>query len=357
VVSVSELKHKFFAFSKSSHGRGEASPRRTAISFAVLSIMMLGAVGLYYYSRTFSKIRYLTDRPIPIPIAEGAIQEVLARATPHLIGMIACAFVLAAVSLSFQTITQSRVLTPSMVGFDSVFIGAQTLIVFFLGARHVLFANPFINYALSAGIMVVVSMLMFGAIMRSHRNNIVFLLMFGLVLSSIVMSSSTYLRLLMTEGDFFQLMARTSVNVNNMNVTIVWITLPIMIGVCAATLFRHRRYNVMVLGSEQAKGLGIHYERELRMNLILIAIGMSAVTALIGPLTFLGLLAVNAAREVFKTYKHLPLFIGSAMMSAVVLIAGQGAMEMIMGAVPVTVFIDVVGCAYVFYLVLKENRI
>ena len=84
---------------------------------------------------------------------------------------------------------------------------------------------------------------------------------------------------------------------------------------------------------------------------------MSVATALIGSLTFLGLLAVNAAREVFKTYKHLPLFIGSAMMASLVLVAGQGVMELMLGAIPVTVIIDVVGCAYVFYLILKENRV
>ena len=289
-----ELKHKFFQFSQGTYSEGQESPKRTAIIFIILSLLIVGAIGVYLYARTIAKMQPLVA--LGIPIAEGSLMLVLGRAMPHLYGMIGSAIVLAVVSLSFQTITQSRVLTPSMVGFPAVFMGTQTMLVFFLGARHFLFANPFVNYLLTGGIMVVVSMLMFGAILRSHKNNIVFLLMFGLVLSSIVMSSSMYLALLMTEGDFFQLMAATSVNVNNMNVTIIWLALPIMAAVVVATLVRHRRYNVMVLGSEQAKGLGIHYERELRINLILIAVGMSAVTALIGPLTFLGLLAVNAAR-------------------------------------------------------------
>ena len=332
-----------------------SEPKRRFIVFVILSILLLAATGLYLYSRTFAKMNPLIE--MGIPIAEGSLGLVMARALPHLYGMIGAAVVLAVVSLSFQTVTQSRVLTPSMIGFDAVFVGTQTLIVFFLGARHFLFANPFVNYVLTAGIMVVVSMLMFGAILRSQRNNIVFLLMFGLVLSGIVRSGSTYLQLLMTEGDFFQVAAAVSVNVNNMNVTIIWLVLPIIAVVVIATLARHRRYNVMSLGPEQAKGLGIPYEREMRINLILIAIGMSVATALIGSLTFLGLLAVNASREVFKTYKHLPLFIGSAMMAAVVLIAGQGIMELMLGAIPVTVIIDLVGCTYVFYLILKENRV
>lgn len=354
-----ELKRKFFAFSRrgisSADGEYQGSTKRIVIVFIVLSLLLAAAIGLYLYSRTFAKMNPLIAAGIPI--AEGSLRQVMGRALPHLYGMIGAAVALAVVSLSFQTVTQSRVLTPSMVGFDAVFVGTQTLLVFFLGARHFLFANPFVNYILTAGIMIVVSMLMFGAILRSHKNNIVFLLMFGLVLSGIVRSSATYLQLLMTEGDFFQVAAATSVNVNNMNVTIIWLVLPIIAVVVIATLVRHRRYNVMSLGPEQAKGLGIPYEREMRINLVLIAVGMSVATALIGSLTFLGLLAVNAAREVFKTYKHLPLFIGSALMASLVLVAGQGVMEMLLGAIPVTVIIDLVGCAYVFYLILKGNRV
>jgi len=356
-VEKLKLRDKLLQFSGRMYEGNEGSKKRNLIVYIVLGVMILGAIGLYYYARTFAKVRYLTDRPIPIPIAEGAIWEVMARATPHLVGIIGASIVIAIVSLSFQTITHSRVLSPSMVGFPAVFVGTQTLLVFFLGAQHFLFANPFVNFLLTSGIMVAVSVLMFGAVLRSHKNNIVFLLMFGIVISGIIMSSSNYLRLMLTEADFFQLMAAINVNVPAVDEGIIWFALPFMVIVVVLTMMRHRRYNVMTLGSEQAKGLGIHYEKELRINLILIAFGMSIVTALIGPLTFLGLLAVNAAREMLKTYKHMPLFIASSLLAMVVLIAGQGLMELMLGAVPVTVIVDIVGCAYVFFLILKENRV
>jgi len=359
VEKIEKLKHKLLAFSASGGSSGlirsEKHRRRTIFVFIVLSVLLLVATGLYLYSRTIAKMNYVISAGVEI--ADGALASVLARALPHLYGMIGAAVVLAVVSLSFQTITQSRVLTPSMIGFDSVFVGTQTMLVFFFGAHHILFASPFVNYFVTAGLMVVVSIVMFGAILRSQRNNIIFLLMFGLVLSSVLMNGARYLQLLMTEADFFQVAAATSVNVNNMNEGIIWIALPIMLAVVVISIVRHRRLNVMSLGPEQAKSLGIAYEKEMRINLILIAIGMSAATALIGSLTFLGLLAVNAAREVFKTYKHLPLFIGSALMAALVLVAGQGVMEMLLGAIPVTVIIDLVGCTYVFILILKENRL
>ncbi|MCL2171907.1 MAG: iron chelate uptake ABC transporter family permease subunit [Defluviitaleaceae bacterium] len=322
--------------------------------FIILALAIAGAVALYIYSRTYLRVfrMGLTRDMIP----PGAIESIMGRTLPALYAMGASAIVLAVVSLSFQTIVQSRVLTPSMIGFDSIFVGTQTVLVFVFGAQSILFIDPYVNYFITAGIMVVISMLMFGFILRSKRNNIIFLLMFGIVLSGIIGSGTRYLQVIMNQSDFFQVQAATSVNINNMNTGIINIALPIMAAVVLATLWRHRRYNVMSLGAVQAKSLGIAYEREMTINLIIIAVGMSVATALIGSLTFLGLLAVNAAREILKTHKHLPLFIGSAMMAALALILGEAVRVFFEWAIPVTAIINLVGCIYVFYLILKENR-
>jgi len=352
-----QLWHKFQFFATSS-GTGTQtihSKKRTVTVFVVLSLLLVAAMALYLYSRTWA--RMLPIISLGVPVSLDAFANILARAIPHLMAMLASAVVLAVVSLSFQTLTQSRVLTPSMIGFDAVFVGTQTALVFIFGAAHVLFANPLVNYLVSAAIMIAISFFMFGFILRSSRNNIVFLLMFGLVLSGIISSGTRYLQIIMNQSDFFQVQAATSVNINNISADLVWYVLPIMAVVVVLTLMRHRKFNVMSLGSQQAKGLGVAYERELNINLILIAVGMSIATALIGPLTFLGLLAVNAARELLKTYKHMPLFTASALIAALALVGGQGVMELLRGAVPVTVIINLVGCTYIFYLILKENRI
>lgn len=352
-----QLWHKFCSFCASSgtSSRTTYSKKRTVTVFVVLLVLLVSATALYLYSRTWA--RMLPIIQLGIPVSPDAFANILARAVPHLVAMLASAVVLAVVSLSFQTITQSRVLTPSMIGFDAVFVGTQTALVFVFGATHVLFANALINFAVSAAIMIAISFFMFGFILRSSRNNVVFLLMFGLVLSGIISSGTRYLQIVMNQSDFFQVQAATSVNINNISADLVWYVLPVMAAVVVFTLLRHRKFNVMSLGSQQAKGLGVAYERELNINLILIAVGMSVATALIGSLTFLGLLAVNAARELLKTYKHMQLFIASAMIAAFALVGGQGIMELMRGAIPVTVIINLAGCTYIFYLILKENRV
>ena len=81
-----------------------------------------------------------------------------------------------------------------MIGFDSVFVGTQTILVFVFGSVSRAFTNPYLNYLIVAGTMVIVSTMMSGFILRKNNNNLVFLLMFGLILSGIVRSGSTYCR-------------------------------------------------------------------------------------------------------------------------------------------------------------------
>ncbi|MDR2421689.1 MAG: iron chelate uptake ABC transporter family permease subunit [Oscillospiraceae bacterium] len=314
--------------------------------------LLLAVSALYIYSRTYAK-----SSRLGIEMTPAAFESIIGRALPALAGMCVAAALTAIVSLVFQTVTQSRLLTPSMLGFDSVFVTTQTLLVFLFGSRSEMFANPYLNYLTAAGAMIAVSTLMYGAVLRRGRDNIVFLLMFGLVLSGILRSGSGYIQVIMDAEDFNRVRAATSVTVNNMNTDIILPVLPIMLFISAALLLRHRTYNVMSLGPEQAKSLGVPYEREANVSLLLIAAGMSVATALIGSLTFLGLLSVNAARELLKTHRHLPLFIGSAVIASLLLVSGQGAAELLQGALPVTAIIDLAGCSYMFYLILRENRL
>jgi len=286
-----------------------------------------------------------------------AFERIMSRTIPAIIGMTAAGGIIAIVSLAFQTITQSRILTPSMIGFDSVFIGTQTLLVFAFGSFTPFFTDPIRNFFVTSSVMVIISMLMFGTILRRNKNNIIFLLMFGIVLSGTVSNGARYLQSLMNFYEFYQVQAATAVTVMNMNTDVINIAWPIIIVVAVLMIMRHRTYDVMSLGAEQAKSLGVAYNHELNYTLILISIGMSVATAMIGSLAFLGLMVVNASRELIKTHRHLPLFICSAAVAILTLVMGSAIEQLLQGAIPLTTIINLVGCAYVFYLILKENRL
>ena len=324
---------------------------RQILIFLTLLVILIAGVAFYILSRTHIKAWRLG-----VELTPQAFAGIMGRALPALVGMTAAAFLIAVVSLSFQTITESKILTPSMIGFDSIFVGTQTLVVFLFGAASPLFINPYLNYLISAGGMVTISLFMYRGILRKSRNNTIYLLMFGLVLSGIIGSGTRYLQRIMTVYEFNHVQAAVNVTVNNMNTEIIFLALPLMVLITILIIGRHRIFNVMILGGQQARGLGVDYEKELQLNLLLIAIGMSIATALIGSLTFLGLLAVNASRMILKTPRHLPLFICSGLVAALSLIIGQGVVEFLQGGIPVTVIINLIGCIYIFKFILKENR-
>ncbi|MDR1509376.1 MAG: iron chelate uptake ABC transporter family permease subunit [Synergistaceae bacterium] len=330
---------------------GARADRRAAL-FALIALLIAASSVLYVYSRTYAK-----SSRLGVEMTGEAFCGIMGRALPALAGMAAASVMISMMSLVFQTMTETRVLTPSIIGFDSLFVGTQTFLVFAFGSSSAAFANPYLNYAISSCVMILVSAAMYGFILRKSRNNLVFLLMFGLVISGVLRNGSAYLQVIMSADDYYQVQAASNVTVNGMNAGIVRHAVPLMALIAAAMAARRRVYDVMSLGRDTAKSLGVHYDREININLMLIAAGMSVTTALIGSLTFLGLLGVNIAREIFRTHRHLHLFIGSSMISALVLISGQSAVELLEGAVPVTAVIDMIGCSYMFFLILKENRV
>jgi iron complex transport system permease protein len=197
---------------------------------------------------------------------------------------------------------------------------------------------------------------MYRMILRNNRNNIVFLLLVGMVLSTLSRSLASFLQTIMDPEEFQSLTIRTEVSISNMNTSIIWIAVPMMLIVLILIVKDLKTYDVMSLGESNAVGLGVSYAKKMNLALIYIALAMSVATALIGPLSFLGLIAVNAAREMLKTYRHLPLLILSSLIGIIFLVLGQAIIIETGYLTTVTVLISMVGGAYMIYLILKENR-
>ena len=116
--------------------------------------------------------------------------------------------------------------------------------------------------------------------------------------------------------------------------------------------------DVLTLGKHQAINLGVDYDRSIRRLLLGVTLCIAVATAMVGPISFLGLIIANIARQLFKTYRHTYLILGSALVGMVVLVAGQLVVERIYHyAVPISVFITVGGGIYFLYLLLSNRRV
>ncbi|AHD05544.1 iron chelate uptake ABC transporter family permease subunit [Paenibacillus larvae] len=260
-------------------------------------------------------------------------------------------------SLVFQTITNNRILTPSIMGLDSLYMLIQTFVVFVFGSSHLAMANKNMNFLISVGLMILFAAVLFKILFRRDGNNIYFLLLVGIIFGGLFQSFSSFMQMLIDPNEFQIVQDKMFASFNNINTDILLIAV-IGMFLVAAYVFRYTKMlDVLSLGREHAVNLGIPYDKIVKRMLIIVAILVSISTALVGPITFLGLLVVNVTREFLKTYQHKFLIPGSVLISIIALVGGQLIVERVFTFnTTLSVIVNFVGGIYFIYLLLKENK-
>ena len=78
----------------------------------------------------------------------------------------------------FQSITANRLLTPSIMGLDSVYLFIKVLPVFLLGTQASVVTNTYLNFLLTLIVMVLFSLVLFqGMFKLGHFRFILFYLL------------------------------------------------------------------------------------------------------------------------------------------------------------------------------------
>ncbi len=288
---------------------------------------------------------------------KGNIGYILPRRILKVVAIILTGSAIAFSTTVFMTITNNRILTPSILGLDSLYLLLQTFIIFMFGSQSLVMMNSNINYFLSIGIMVLFSLALYRFLFRGENNNIYFLLLIGMILGTFFGSFTSFMQVLIDPNEFMVARDRMFASVNNVNESLVYLSLGLMVLV---TLYFSRFYkylDVLALGKDEAINLGVPYDYVVKRLLIIVAILISIATALIGPITFLGLLVVNVTYEFLKTYRHFYLIIGSMLISIIALLGGQFIVEEVFTfRTTISVIINFVGGVYFIYLLLKENK-
>ncbi|OAH54717.1 MULTISPECIES: iron chelate uptake ABC transporter family permease subunit [Bacillaceae] len=281
----------------------------------------------------------------------------LPRRAEKIAAIVLTGTVIAIATLLFQTVTNNRILTPSIIGLDSLYMLVQTTLVFFLGSTSLTVMNKQINFAISIGFMVVFALILYRLLFRREGQNIYFLLLLGLIFGTFFGSFTSFMQVLIDPNEFQIIQDRMFASFNNIQ-TEVLIMATVLTGMTLLYLTKFVKYlDVLSLGKETAINLGVDYDYTVKRLLVIIAILISVATALVGPITFLGLLVVNVAYEMFKTYKHSTLIVASVLVSIVALAAGQLLVEHVFTfSTQLSVIINFIGGIYFIYLLLRESR-
>lgn len=258
-------------------------------------------------------------------------------------------------SIAFQTITHNRLLTPSVMGLDMLYILIQTLIVYFLQFTQ---SSPIIEFFLSIVLMVLMSLVLFKFFFKDNHRNVYFLILSGMVLGTLFSSFSNFLQLMMDPHEFDLVQSRTLASFSSVDerLLIISIGLILLIGFLVG---RHSDdLDVLSLGRDKAINLGVDYSQTVKKHLILISLSVGIVSALVGPLSFLSILVASLARQLVKGFSHKVMFILGAFISIVFLIFGLWMIEQVFNhQTTISVLINFVGGLYFIGLMLKERQI
>ena len=128
----------------------------------------------------------------------------------------------------FQTVTNNKILTPSILGLDSMYMLIQTAVIFLLGSTHVLVLNKNLNFIITLVIMLLFAQLLFGFMLKPGRN-IFFLLLVGIILGTLFSSLSSFMQVLIDPNEFQIVQNKMFASFNNVNTDLLLISILLMV--------------------------------------------------------------------------------------------------------------------------------
>lgn len=277
--------------------------------------------------------------------------------TPKLIAILITAFAIGGASIVFQSIINNVIVTPCLLGMNSLYSLIHTAVMFFAGSSSILVLNGNLSFVVDLVLMGFIATVIYSYMFKKTHHNILYVLLIGTVLTSLFGSMQSTLVRVMDPNEYETLLVSLMASFSNINSEVIVLSLIVL----AAVVFFLRKelalLDVITLGKEQAINLGVDYDRCIRRLLLGVTLCIAVATAMVGPISFLGLIIANLARQLLKTYRHSYLVLGSTLFGMVVLVGGQVLVERVyVYAVPISVFISVFGGVYFLYLLLAHGR-
>jgi iron complex transport system permease protein len=259
-------------------------------------------------------------------------------------------------TLLFQTVTANRILTPSIMGFDSLYILVQTAMAFTLGAAAVVAAPPTLQFGVEVLLMVAFSALLYRWMFTGATRSLHLLLLVGVILGSLFRGLSSLLQRLMEPSEFIILQDLFFASFNNVDPALLGVSAVIVAVVCTVVWRARHTLDVLALGRDVAINVGIDHRKVVMRVLLGCSLLVAVSTALVGPVTFFGLLVVSLGYQLCRGSSHAWLLPIVVLIGAVALVGGQLLLEKVFGfGTALSVVIEFAGGILFLYLLLKGS--
>ena len=276
--------------------RSKKEERRYWILLVTLiALGLLASYGLLVYNN-------------PVPIDSPSFIPVVRRRMFALMAMIIAAVCQSLSTVAFQSITNNRIITPSLLGFEALYSAIHTATIFFFGARAFINFSGTSSFVFQVVVMVLMCLALYGWLLSGKYGNLQLMLLVGVIMGTGLKSLSSFMRRLLAPSEFDILQARLFGSVNNADSEYFPLAIPAVIIVALLLLAYSRKLNVVSLGKACATSLGVNHRFSVIYGLVLVSVLMSISTALVGPLTFYGFLVATLSYQAVPTYDHRYIF-------------------------------------------------
>ena len=271
--------------------------------------------------------------------------------------MVLVGYAIAVSTVLFQTVTNNRILTPSIMGFDSLYVLIQSVSFFFFGAVRVVQTPPEVRFAIESAALVLFAGLLHRWLFRRGTRDLYVLVLAGIVFGTLFGSGSDLVNRLIDPNEFQTLQDRLFASFNSVNEHLLGIS-AVTVALASVVPWRFRReLDVVALGREHALNLGVDHHRVVNRQLAVIAVMVAVPTALVGPITFFGLLVANLARQMLGSFSHRVTLPAAVLLGILALVGGQFVLERLLGyTTALSVVVNLIGGVYFLLLLLREGR-
>ena len=297
---------------------------------------------------SLSGLLYLMPMDYPLTgfIMKLRLQKLLAYLLVAIAGSLA--------TISFQTITENRFLTPSILGIESLYVFMQTIYLFFASKFIGNTGHPLLEFILVLLIQCGFFFCLQPALKKLLQQGFVLICM---ALGTLFRSASIFLQVLMDPNEYDKLQTKLFPSFQRMNMDILSVA-TIIIGLAGLYLLKKNAIlNIFHLDKKTATILGVEVEKEQKKILWAIVLLTSTTTALVGPMMFFGFMMSNLAYLLIKEYQHKWLFSVAILLGFLSLTTGQMLVERVFQLqINVNMVIELVGGLFFFYLLAKEAK-
>ncbi|WP_375649503.1 iron chelate uptake ABC transporter family permease subunit [Bartonella sp. MU70NMGDW] len=267
------------------------------------------------------------------------------------------AYAISVSTVLFQTIVNNRLLTPSIMGFDQLYILIKTVLIYFVGSLSLPFLNEEGQLILEALILILFSISLFRWLFSGSLKGLHLTLLIGVVLGGFFFSLRMFMQLQLNPDQMMNLTDIMFANFNKFNTSLVSFATIIVFIVSLIGWYSRHLLDILALGRDNALNLGVNYHKSATAVLIFVSILVSISTALVGPVTFFGLLVANLSYELSPQAKHSVVVPIAILLAIICLVGGQFILEQIFHMAGRLSFIIEFCGGIVFLILLMKGKL